>query len=135
MAHSNADTKTEAPVNTVAEKKEFSRDQIRSAILNAPGDTETIDVFGIQVEIRSPKLEELLQYRGAEEDKAIMARAIVNNVYVPGSEQRVFDDADIPELMKTQFSKDMRKLSTAVTRVLGGDEQLLAAVDNDTKSD
>ena len=135
MAHSNADTKKEAPVDAVAEKKEFSRDQIRSAILSAPGDDELLDVFGVQVEIRSPNLEDLLQYRGAEADEAIMARAIVNNVYVPGSEQRVFDDADIPELMKTRFSKDMRKLSTAVTRVLGGDEQMLAAVDNDTKSD
>jgi hypothetical protein len=130
----------EAVVDTAAETSEdkpvtYSRDQIRGAILSAPSEDEVIEVFGVKVEIRAPALEDLLQYRNAGEDDFIMARGIVNNVYVPGTGERVFDDADIQGLMKSRFSKDMRKLSKVVTRVLGGDEEINNAVDNGTKRD
>lgn len=112
----------------------FSKDEIRFAILSAPTEDEVLSVFGVQVEVRSPALEDLMQYRNASTDDSILARAIVNNVYVPGTGERVFTEADIPELMKTRFSPDMRKLNKAVQRVLGGDEEILQEVDSQTKS-
>jgi hypothetical protein len=116
--------------------KVFSRDDIRNAILDlgSKGESEVIHVFGVDVEIRTPSLEDLLQYRDAEKDDTIMARAIANNCYVPGTEERVFEDADLPSIMKLKFTKDMRRLNKAVTDVLGGDEVIAKAVEDDTKS-
>jgi hypothetical protein len=120
--------------NQEVENTSSLRDKIRGAILSAPTSDETLEVFGVEVEIRSPDLEGLLQYRDAANDDNIMARSIVNNVFVPGTGEQVFSDADIPELMKTKFSPDMKKLTAAINRVLGGDEQVLKAVDDDSKS-
>lgn len=126
----------EATSTEAAEAPEtFTRDQIRSAVLDAPDEPEIVDFRGVKIEVRAPALEDLLQYRDAQGDDTIMARAIVNNCYVPRTGEKVFDQADIPALMKAKFSKDMRNLNAAVTRVLGGDEQISQAVDNQTKSD
>lgn len=140
MAGNQTNTKeveAKAPVETSesSQPTTFTRDQIRSAILSAPSEDEILNVFGVQVEIRAPALEDLMQYRDSANDDFVMARAIVNNTYVPKSDERVFDNADIPELMKAKFSKDMRTLNAAITRVLGGDDKILEAVDTETKSD
>ena len=124
-----------APSTPEAPPKKFDRDQIRSAILTAAAEVEKVECFGVTIEIRAPDLETLTQYRDFKTDDTVLARAIVNNVYVPDTETRVFDEADIPELMKSKFSKDMRKLVAGVNRVLGGDEQILQDVDNQTKRD
>lgn len=121
--------------STAETPKTFSRDDIRTAILDAKGESEKLEVFGVQVEVRSPALEDLLKYRDTQGDDTIMARAIANNVYVPDTDQLVFDEADIPGLMKAKFTTDMKTLNAAVTRVLGGDEQIQLAVDSQTKSD
>ena len=129
------DTK-EPTVETVeAGPKKFSRDDIRTAILNSPGEDELVEAFGVQIEVRTPCLEDLLQYRDAQEDDYAMARAIINNCYVPGTaDERVFDDTDTEVLMKTKFSKDMKKLNQAVMRALGADDTLLKQIEDNTKS-
>lgn len=128
------ETDTSTTTGEPSQATAFSRDQIRSAILSAPAESEILSVFGVQVEIRAPALEDLMQYRDSANDDFVMARAIVNNTYVPKSDERVFDNADIPELMKAKFTKDMRTLNAAITRVLGGDDKILEDVDNQTKS-
>lgn len=121
---------TDTPTNPM----KFDRDTIRTAILDSKGTVEVVDCFGVKVEIRTPALEDLLQYRDASEDPKIMARAIANNCWVPGTEERVFDDADIDSIMKLKFTPDMKKLNRAVTKILGGDEAIQEAVEDDTKS-
>ena len=130
-----AEVPVEAPAPVEDKPQTFTRDQIRSAVLDAPDEPEIVDYRGVKIEVRCPALEDLLQYRNAQDDDTIMARAIVNNCYVPGSNEKVFEEADIPSLMKAKFSKDMRRLNAAVTRVLGGDEEIQQAVDNTTKRD
>lgn len=133
MATQEADQETVA-TTVDAPPKKLTRDDIRSAILTAPADVDKVDCFGIKVEVRAPDLETLTQYRDFKTDDTVLARAIINNVYVPDTEERVFDEADIDGLMKSKFGKDMRKLVAAVNRVLGGDEQILQEVDKQTKS-
>jgi hypothetical protein len=121
--------------NQEVENTSSLRDKIRGAILSAPTSDEILEVFGVEVEIKAPDLEGLLQYRDAQNDDNIMARSIVNNVFIPGTNEQVFSEADIPELMKTKFSPDMKKLTKAINRVLGGDDEVLKAVDDNTKRD
>lgn len=136
MAKEETNTETSSESAAIEDTpKVFSRDDIRTAILDAKGESEIISVNGVKVEVRSPMLEDLLKYRDSQGDDSIMARAIANNVYVPETDQLVFDEADIPGLMKAKFTGDMKTLNAAVTRVLGGDEQIQLAVDSQTKSD
>lgn len=116
-----------------AEQK-FSRDDIRAEILNSKGEVRLVPFGKVQVEIRTPDLEDLLQYRNMEDDDLAMARAIINNVYVPGTDERVFDNTDAEVLMKAKFTKDMKALNKAIMEVLGADDLLVKAVEDDTKS-
>lgn len=108
----------------------YSRDDIRTAILDSKGESELIPFGKVMVEVRTPALEDLLQYRNAEGDDTIMARAIVNNCWVPGTEDRVFEEADIAAIMKLKFNADMRRLNKAVTEVLAGDDTIQKKVED-----
>ena len=116
------------------EVQTFSRDDIRTAVLDSKGDTELVSFRGVQIEIRSPALEDLVQYRNASEDDTVMARAIVQNCWVPGTQERVFDETDIPAIMKLKLNADMRRLNKTLTRILGADD-LDEKVSDATKSD
>ena len=122
---------TEANVST---PKKFSRDQIREAVLNSKADNEIVEAFGVTIEIKYPSLTDLLEYRGAEADDNIMARAIIKNCYVPGTNERVFEDADMELLMEMKFTPDMRRLNGAINKILAGDEAILKEVEDNTKS-
>lgn len=124
-----------APAILASPAKVPTRDDLRAALLDSKGESEIVEAFGMKYEVRAPELCDLMQYRDWKTDETILARAIVNNVYDPNTGERVFEETDIPVLMKTAFSKDMKKLNAAVQKVLGGDEQLLDAVDDQTKSD
>lgn len=126
---------TDTDVNTVGAPTINSRQRIREAILNSKPEQEIVEAFGERIEIRYPTLEGLLQYRDAQNDDRLMARAIVNNCYDPVSGERIFEEADIDMLMGLTFSADMRKLNAAINRVLGGDETLVSQVEDDSKSD
>jgi hypothetical protein len=106
----------------------LDRDTIRQAILDSKPEVNIIDVFGVKVEIKAPDLEGLLQYRGAQVDDTIMARSIVDHCYVPETEEKVFDEADVAVLMKQKMTPDMKKLIGAINKSMGGDEELPKAV-------
>jgi hypothetical protein len=111
-----------------------SRDAIRAAILNAGHEDDIVSVYGMQVAVRTPCLEDLLQYRESQNDDFAMARAIANNVYMPGTDDRVFTEGDVEALMQAKFTPDMRRLNQAVMKVLGATETLEKKVGDDTKS-
>jgi hypothetical protein len=110
------------------------RDSIRESVLNSEAESEIVHAFGHDIEIKYPSLQDLLAYRNADQDDSIMGRAIVNNCYVPGTDQRVFEVADVDVLMTKKFTPDMRKLNAAINRILGGDEALQKEVEDNTKS-
>lgn len=110
------------------------RDAIREAVLNDEAASEIVSYSGFDIEIKYPSLADLLMYRDAQNDDNIMARAIINNCYVPGTDTRVFEDADVELLMQKKFTPDMRRLNKAINKILGGDEELVQEVKDGTKS-
>jgi hypothetical protein len=124
----NTDNTTQTPT------KAATRDELRSAFLDAPIESELIDYRGFQIELRPQELGDLLQYREASNDDTIMARAIIAHCWVPGTNERIFDDADIPQIMKVKMTADMRRLTTKITKMLGGDDILQQAIEDNTKS-
>lgn len=111
-----------------------SRLRIREAVLNSQVANEIVEAFGERIEIRYPSLQDLLQYRDAQNDDFIMARAIINNCYDPESGERIFEDADAEVLMQQKFTPDMRKLNASINKILGGDETIVKSVEDNTKS-
>jgi hypothetical protein len=131
----DTDTIDAPPVSGTPVMPEISpRDSIRAAILNASAEDELVSIYGQTVAVRTPALEDLLQYRDAQNDDYSMARAIANNVYMPGTDERVFTDADVEVLMKAKFTPDMKRLNKAIMKALGADEALDKKIEDNTKS-
>lgn len=110
-----------------------TRDDIRTAILDSKGESRFVDFRGVQVELRAPELETLLQYRQGDNEIALI-KALVENTWVPGTEERVFDDTDIPAIMKLKLTTDMKRMIKAIAEIMGDDESMNKAIEDNTKS-
>jgi hypothetical protein len=114
--------------------KTFSRDMIREAVMNSKAEEQLITAFGVQIAVRTPALRDLMQYRDMQNDENLIARAIVNNCYVPGSNDRIFEDTDVEVLSGLAYNSDMKKLNNAIQNVLGDDSAIAAEIEDNTKS-
>jgi hypothetical protein len=102
----------------------MTRQQIRDHILGsgaAKPKSELIDLFGMQVEIRQPSLKAMMEAREIEDNNQRIATMIVYYTYVPGTDDRVFEDSDIPEILSWPFGADLTRLNAAITKLTGID--------------
>lgn len=119
-------------MDTHEEKYRGTRDIIRSAILDSKPTQVLVTAFGVQIEVKAPDLEGLLQYRNVQDDDTIMARQLINTCFVPNTDEKVFDEADVASLMRVKFTPDMKRLVGAINKVLGGDEAIDEAVNQES---
>lgn len=98
--------------------KRFSRDQIRSAVLDAKAKDEPLDIFGVTVYLREPQTGTILDAQSNEDKKVGLMMLITNYVYDADGNQ-VFDEADVDALLSVPFGDDMRKLTGAINKFLG----------------
>jgi hypothetical protein len=96
----------------------LSRDDIRASIFAAKPKSKVIEFFGTQVEIRQPPLREVLAARdeGADINDAAYD-TFIKYVFVPGTDQKVFDDTDIPGIKNLPFGTDMQALQSAINEL------------------
>lgn len=112
----------------MAEQKEQStRDRIRSATLGKKDQfrTETVEVNGVQVALKQPSVGEREEIFAAIRDEQgnldhvkLLTWGVVKLAYVPGENQRVFDDMDYDELVKHPTNSWVDKLGESVLNVL-----------------
>lgn len=99
-----------------------SRNEIRSAIfsgVNAKPKSKTIKFFGEDVEVRQPDMKTILDYRDAnqEDRRKAMVNMIITYVYVPGSQEKVFDTADEEGLLAMPFGADYTRLQKTISEL------------------
>lgn len=104
------------------------RDDIRTAILTAKPKTKIITVFGIEVELRQSAVGELMADAGTDPevrlDKAdAFAHLLIRSCYVPGTNEKVFDEADVDALKQIPFGPELTTLQSAINDLLGVDVQ------------
>lgn len=81
--------------------------------------SEKVTFFGEEVEVRQPRMKDIL---GSGDDNETsdrrLARMIVMHTYVPGTNERVFEDAHIDEILEMPFG-GIQKLNDAMNRLMG----------------
>lgn len=125
MTNSNTtDTNTNSP----------TRKDIRNALLGKgpKPDTRVIELFGFEIELRQPSLGDIMRARETEDPAARAADMIIKYAYVPGTNERVFDDADRDQILKWPFGKDLARLNTAIVELTGVD---IEEAEKDLKTD
>ena len=72
------------------------RDQLRSQIFAAKPTSERATLNGVEVELRQPKVSDIMDQNPDDEDsrKLAFVNQLVRSVYVPGTDTPVFDPED-----------------------------------------
>ena len=96
----------------------FTRDEIRSAIFAEKKlATKQVKFFGMDIEIRQPVLATVLAVQNNEDRQSAVIDTLVKYAYVPGTNDKVFEEADTDSLLKLPFGKDFLRVSTALTEI------------------
>ena len=124
--------KTELPAATSA------RDAIRDAIIGGPDKTKTkiVEFFGQEIELRQPSMEVIMNMQASEGDRAAsMANMIINYSYVPGTLERIFEEADAEALTALPFGADVQRIQRAINELTSLDIKAAEGNSEETSSD
>lgn len=83
--------------------------------------SQVVEFFGEQIEIRQPSLTQMLENDAADlEDKKFRnAFVLINYAYKPGTDEKVFDVADIDSINDLPYGKDFERVMEAYQLVTG----------------
>lgn len=93
-----------------------TRDDIRKAIFASnTTESKTISFFGQQVEVRQPSFQEVMTSASSDSDPV---QASINMMmlycYVPGTDEKVFEEADRDSLAKLPLNSDMATMQKTI---------------------
>ena len=99
------------------------RGEIRTQILSGNQDkfeSKILPLFGAKVEIRQPTLAAILAYQKAiGEDEIAFVRLMIDFCFVPGSKEKVFEEADKESLLQMPFTKELQDFILEITALMG----------------
>jgi hypothetical protein len=99
-------------------KSSPARDALRSRLLgnmDAKFKTKEITLYGEKVVIRQPPLSAVLDAQQNADQKSAMVEMMVNYIYVPGTNEQVFEIGDMEAILSMPFSADMALLQKTIT--------------------
>ena len=92
-----------------------ARDKLRASLLSSKTVTSIpVVFFGEKIELRQPRLEDVLAVQNNEDREVAVIETLINYAYVPGTEERVFEDGDKDTLKKMPFGADFIRVSQAL---------------------
>lgn len=98
----------------------LSRDAARARMLSNLEPTSLPAKFrGVDVEIRQPLVGELMTEQDAEIPTPMIVRILLNHVYLPGTNEKVFEAADRDTLIKLPFDADCVAIVNAYAKLAG----------------
>lgn len=99
----------------------LSRDEIRAKIFGAKPKSEIVENFyGATIELRQPDLKTALEARSQQENEHVFTM-LLDYAYVPGTDQKVFEEADVEMIRSLPFGPEMTTLMAKVNKLLGID--------------
>jgi len=123
------------PEASEAEKAPATLESVRSKIFDdetAKPEVVEYTFRGVTLEWRQPLIESLQR---SEDDadrsnRNFMVTMIIDNSYLPGTEDKVFSVEDYDRLVKMPLNQEFRKVLTRITSALGLDAEVEEKVKN-----
>ena len=109
-----ADTNTK-PNRTDVRSKIFSKSKFR---------TESIEINGIQVDVRQPSLAQIREIGKWDEDEDALIKLLIKFCYVHGTNDPVFDETDTESLEAMPTGKWMSDFQKAFSKLSGLDVEV-----------
>lgn len=129
------ETETESAVGEEP-KAPLSRDDLRAAIFGAKAKSALIENFlgNTTIEIRQPSIHDALNMRQGSEDDQVY-RMLTEFAYVPETNQKIFEEADVENIKTLPFGDEMQNLMAAINKLLGvNPEEVEKAIKDAEKS-
>lgn len=106
----------------------MSRKEVREAILGAKPKSTIITLFGQEVELRQPTMGQMFatQPEGATPAQ-ISARMLASYAFMPGTDERVFEDLDVDSIAALPWGEDLIKAQEAISKLNGIDMKAVQA--------
>ena len=115
-------------------KKLLTRDELRAALIGKKhkGNTELVTLFGVEIELRQPTLATILEARGEDDEKTRTTDVFINYSYVPGTDEKVFEDTDRETILNWPFNEDLIEVQVVIAKLTGVD---LADIEEEIEGD
>lgn len=99
-----------------------TRDELRKAILSGHIlKTERVMFRGVEVEVHQPSMQDLLDSQESDATIDKLVQMILKFVYVPGTNERIFEEGDIPTIKALPWDDDITELQSVVAKLSGID--------------
>ena len=112
-----------------------TRDDVRAAIFHSGSKRfkrVEMDLFGSRVEVRQPTIGQILEAQEEEDRRKSLVRLMVGYCFVPGTDEKVFEDADFDSIMGLPFDDNFIRLNTVIEEMI--DVNVLDAEGNSGKA-
>ena len=110
-------SKTKQPDQQPGNGHDSPRDRLRAKIFHSKNkrfERKLISLFGAEVEIRQPSLGMILNAKSHDDTKQAAIELLVSYCFVPGTDERVFEDTDQDVLLEMPFGDDMMRVNEAI---------------------
>lgn len=84
--------------------------------------SEKVVFFGEEIEIKQSSLGQVVEManmRDEDDDQGVAIYVLLNYAYVPGTEDRVFETADVEQLKSMPFGDDFNRVIDSWRRITG----------------
>jgi hypothetical protein len=92
------------------------RDKLRTALFSAVPKSILVPVGEDTIEVRQPQVGDMLDSMAGDSQRHRIARMLINSCYVPGTSERVFEEADFDMLMSMPAGGMYADLMDAITK-------------------
>ncbi len=113
-------------------KESTIRDKIRKHVFSSDVfKRESVKAFGTKIEIRQTTLGRVLelQEKLAEDRKRTIGLAFIEFCFVPGTDERLFSDADLDLILGLPFGEDFQKVQDVINKLMGVSEEDVKAAE------
>lgn len=95
-----------------------TRAELRSKLLSTKQlKKEEVEFFGTKIELRQSTFGDLLKAQSQEDRQSVIIEALLNQAYVPGTDERIFEVGDIETLKTLPFGADFLRVNAALERL------------------
>ena len=106
----------------MTETKTLTRDDLRAQIFAPKAfKSRSLKLFGAEVEIRQPSLGDILTFQDEVDKQTGLILLLTGYCYVPGTNEKVFEEADADGILNMPFGDDLIKLNEIIEELTGID--------------
>lgn len=95
-----------------------ARDKIRAQVFQSrKPKAKVIEFFDAEIELRQPTLGAILDAANEEERRAAIIDTLVNYAYVPGTDEKVFEDTDADSFKAMPWGADFQRVAKTLEEI------------------